>query len=183
MRTTNYTNKNQRNTFIFSSVDADKLALLKKFQFIWNSGITLNMDISHWGPSSKKFIQCLFIYIFIYLFLLCFQWFLIPAQFKNFRGNFWWTTLLYRHLCQDRDPEVVSPKTTLLANYSVLCKMGMALFRCHSNSDPGKMHCLKLTFYFLLDWLWWCSSRSKLDGIFTKKIRSRHLRWLDRIFE
>ena len=50
-----------------------KIRCLTRFQFIWNSGIALNIDWSYWGPSLKKFIE----------------WFLIPAQFKNFRGIFW----------------------------------------------------------------------------------------------
>jgi len=50
-----------------------KIRCLKTFQFIWNPSITLSMDSSYWGPSLKKIIG----------------WFLIPAQSKNFRGNFW----------------------------------------------------------------------------------------------
>ena len=83
-----------------------------------------------------------------------------------------------RQLCQVRDSDFVCPELSLVASYSVLCKMGhgvislLWLLRSWWNVphlNLSSFSSTPLTFDFLLDWWWWCSSRSKLNGIVTQK--------------
>ena len=103
----------------------------------------------------------------------------------NFTRNFFENALIdsftilpsLRQLCQVPDPNVVFPKLSLVASYSVLCKMGRGVISLLwllsswwnvSNLKLSSFSSTPLTFDFLLDWKWWSSSGSKLNGIITQ---------------